>query len=255
MFCFKDKIVVVTGSSRGIGKTIAKRFYMAGASVGVCSRNQAELEQAVFDISHEDNPRRIYCSQVDVSNVAQLHTYLREVVDHFGRIDILVNNAGVQFPQPSIDVGEDIWDATIDINLKGYFFASQFAARDMISRGEPGCIVNIGSVNAVTIVVEQAVYAASKAAISQMTRSLAREWGRYNIRINCIAPGSIPTAINAAIYADKMVLRKMEEKIPMGRRGTTEEIADSTLYIASDYASYITGQTLFVDGGLTLAYG
>ena len=118
-----------------------------------------------------------------------------------------------------------------------------------------GAIINIGSVNAVTVVPGQAVYAATKAGISQMTKSLAREWGRQGIRVNCIGPGSIPTLINREIYKDPEVERAMCEKIPMGRRGRTEEIADAALFLASDFASYITGQTLFVDGGLTLVHG
>ena len=123
----------------------------------------------------------------------------------------------------------------------------------MLRRGTGGSIINIGSVNAVTVVPGQAVYAATKAAISQMTKLFAREWGRDGIRVNCVAPGSIPTKINAEKYKDPDAA--MREKIPMGRRGDVSEIADVVLYLASEQASYITGQTLFVDGGLTLVHG
>lgn len=254
MFDFKDNVVVVTGSSRGIGRTIAERFYEAGASVAICSRKQADIEQALLEMGKED-PTRVYGRAADSSSVESMTAFLQSVVDRYGRIDILVNNAGVQFPQPSVEVSEKDWDATLDTNLKGYFFAAQFAAKDMMKRNAPGSIINIGSVNAITVVVGQAVYASTKAGISQMTKSLGREWGKAGIRVNCIAPGSIPTSINAAIYADREVERAMEEKIPMGRRGKTNEVADATLYMASQYASYITGQTLFVDGGLTLVHG
>ena len=188
----------------------------------------------------------------DTSRREEVWRFVDRTVERFGRIDVLVNNAGVQFPKPSLEVTEEDWQRTVDTNLKGYFFASQRAAKYMTAGG---AIINIGSVNAVTVVPGQAVYAATKAGISQMTKSLAREWGRQGIRVNCIGPGSIPTLINREIYKDPEVERAMCEKIPMGRRGRTEEIADAALFLASDFASYITGQTLFVDGGLTLVHG
>lgn len=254
MFDFKDKIVVVTGASRGIGRRIAERFYEAGACVAICSRKQADIDQLIEETCIPERGG-LYGKATDTSCLKSVEEFLQNVVDKHGRIDILINNAGVQFPKPSVRVTEENWDSTLDINLKGYFFAAQFAAEDMLERKAPGNIVNIGSVNGVTVVVGQAVYAATKAGISQMTKSLAREWGKAGIRVNCIAPGSIPTSINAEIYADRDVERAMEQKIPIGRRGTTDEVADATLFIASEYASYITGQTLYVDGGLTLVHG
>ena len=251
MFDFKDKCVVVTGATSGIGKAITAAFLEAGASVACCGRKNLEALEAEFSGARE----RLFVFRADVSDLSSLRDFLEQAKAALGRIDILVNNAGVQFPKPSLTVTEEDWARTVDTNLRAYFFAAQFAAADMQARGAAGCIVNIGSVNAVTVVPEQAVYAATKAGISQMTKSLAREWGKKGIRVNCVAPGSVPTAINAAIYADPAVDRAMCEKIPMGRRGKTCEIADAALYMASEYASYITGQTLFVDGGLTLVHG
>ncbi len=252
MFDFQDKCVIVTGATSGIGKEIARAFYRAGAKVAVCGRKN--LEAAVQEITDGDTAR-LYSDIVDVSDLTALENFFKATVEKFGRIDILVNNAGVQFPKPSVEVTRDDWQRTVDINLRAYFFGAAFAAKDMMRRKATGSIVNIGSVNAITVVPEQAVYAATKAGISQMTKSLAREWGKQGIRVNCVAPGSIPTAINASIYADPAVDRAMCEKIPMGRRGQVHEVADATLYMASPYASYITGQTLFVDGGLTLVHG
>lgn len=252
MFDFTDCRVIVTGATSGIGKAIARAFYQAGARVAVCGRKN--LEEAMQEIAGEDCSR-LLGRIVDVSDLGQLENFFKETARLFGGIDILVNNAGVQFPKPSVEVTEEDWTRTIDINLRAYFFGAQLAAKDMMARGCGGSIVNIGSVNAITVVPGQAVYASTKAGISQMTKSLAREWGKTGIRVNCVAPGSIPTAINAAIYADPAVDRAMCEKIPMGRRGQVHEVADATLYMASPYASYITGQTLFVDGGLTLVHG
>ena len=254
MFDFKGKVAVVTGASGiGIGREIAERFHEAGARLAICSRSQARIDAAAREIAG-DRADDILAMEADMSSIEDIHAFIDAAAARFGRIDILINNAGVQFPKPSLEVTEEDWRRTVDTNLRGYFFAAQRAAMYM-TRAGGGVIVNIGSVNAVTVVPGQAVYAATKAGISQMTKSLAREWGREGIRVNCVGPGSIPTLINADIYKDPAVEKAMCEKIPMGRRGTTREIADATLYLASDYASYITGQTLFVDGGLTLAHG
>ena len=252
MFDFTNARVIVTGATSGIGKAIARAFYQAGARVAVCGRKN--LEAAEQEIAGEDRSR-LFSSIVDLSDLAQLEAFFAKTVETFGGIDILVNNAGVQFPKPSVEVTPEDWSRTVDTNLRAYFFGAQLAAKDMLARGEGGSIINIGSVNAITVVPGQAVYAATKAAISQMTKLFAREWGRDGIRVNCVAPGSIPTKINAEKYKDPAAETAMREKIPMGRRGNVSEIADAVLYLASEQASYITGQTLFVDGGLTLVHG
>ena len=253
MFDFTGKVAAVTGASGiGIGREIAERFWKAGACVAMCSRSQARIDMAAREIAGDETDR-IHAVAADMSDLGAIRAFIDGTVARFGRIDILINNAGVQFPKPSREVTEEDWQRTVDTNLRGYFFAAQQAAKHMKGRG--GVIVNIGSVNAVTVVVGQAVYAATKAGISQMTKSLAREWGRDGIRVNCIGPGSVPTLINREMYSDPAVEKAMCDKIPMGRRGTTREIADAALYFASDYSSYITGQTLFVDGGLTLVHG
>jgi NAD(P)-dependent dehydrogenase (short-subunit alcohol dehydrogenase family) len=246
--------VAITGASSGIGKEIAGSFYAAGASVALCSRSLERVRAAAEEFAGPGDPR-VCCVEADTARISDIESFAGQTVKRFGKIDIFINNAGVQFPKPSVDVTESDWDNTVDTNLRGYFFGAQAAARDMLRRGKGGVIINIGSVNAVTVVVGQAVYAATKAGISQMTKSLAREWGKQGIRVNCVAPGSVPTLINREIYRDPAAEKAMCDKIPLGRRGRTKEIADVVLYLASDYAGYITGQTVFVDGGLTLAHG
>ncbi len=254
MFDYTQKIVAVTGASSGIGKAIAKAFYQAGASLALCSRSAERVTDAVREFADPADPRiRIFTA--DTSRVAELRAFRDGAVEAFGRIDVWVNNAGIEHPLPTVDMTEEIFNQVVHTNFRGYYFGCQCAAQDMLRRSAPGCIVNIGSVNAVTVVVGQAVYSATKAAISQMTKSFAREWGKDGIRVNCIAPGSIPTKINEEKYRDPEAHRAMCDKIPMGRRGETAEVADAVLYIASDEAGYITGQTLFVDGGLTLVHG
>jgi NAD(P)-dependent dehydrogenase (short-subunit alcohol dehydrogenase family) len=254
MFDFNGKAVVVTGASSGIGKEIAQSFYKAGASVAVCSRSLERVRATAEEFAVHGDPR-VCCIQADTAKISDIESLAGQTIKCFGKIDIFVNNAGVQFPKPSVEVTESDWNNTVDTNLRGYFFGAVAAAKDMLRRQAGGVIINIGSVNAVTVVVGQAVYAATKAGISQMTKSLAREWGKQGIRVNCVAPGSVPTLINKEIYRDPAVEKAMCDKIPLGRRGRTKEIADVVLYLASDYSSYITGQTVFVDGGLILAHG
>jgi len=254
MFDYSDKIVVVTGASSGIGREIARQFFTAGAYVAVCGRSMDRLKKAVATFGSPEDPR-LLLKEADASKPEDLYAFTDAVETQFGRIDVWVNNAGIEDPCPTVDMSPERFNAVADTNFRGYYFGCQCAARNMLRRSEGGAIVNIGSVNAITVVPGQAVYAATKAAISQMTKLFAREWGRNGIRVNCVAPGSIPTAINAEKYKDPAAHQAMCEKIPMGRRGNVEEVADAVLYLASDKASYITGQTLFVDGGLTLVHG
>jgi NAD(P)-dependent dehydrogenase (short-subunit alcohol dehydrogenase family) len=256
MIDFTGKSVVVTGASRGIGKIIAQKFWLANAQVTITGRSIDSLIAAACEIeSGHFRCDRINAIAADSTSWPDVKRAVREAINRCGKIDILVNNAGVQFPQPSIDVTEEHWNQTLDTNLKGYFCSAQSVANAWICQKQSGVIINIGSVQGVTVVVGQAVYAATKAAISHLTRSLAREWGSAGIRVNCVAPGSIPTAINASIYADPQVLSEFKKKVPLGRQGKADEVADAVLFLASDFASYITGQTLYVDGGLTTCHG
>ncbi|MDD3996706.1 MAG: SDR family NAD(P)-dependent oxidoreductase [Sphaerochaetaceae bacterium] len=251
---YTDKVVVITGASSGIGRDIAQRFYEEGATLALCSRSAERVDKATREYADIPNSQILIMS-ADMRNVTDIQAFVAATIERFGHIDVLVNNAGLSFPKPSIDVSPEDWDITVDTNLKGYFFMAQSVAKHMIDQESPGSIINIGSVNSATVVIGQACYAATKAGVSQMTRSLGREWARLGIRVNCVAPGSIPAECNRVMYSDPVVLKTMCEKIPMGRRGIPKEISDAVLYLASDAASYITGQTLFVDGGLTLVQG
>ena len=252
-FDYTGTIVAITGASSGIGLEIAKAFYEAGASLALCSRSADRVREAVKSFVAPDDAR-VFITSCDSSVVSNIRAFRDAAVQRFGRIDVWGNNAGIEHPCPTVDVTEEIFDSVVHTNFRGYYFGCQAAAQDMLKR-RSGVIINIGSVNAVTVVVGQAVYAGTKAAISQMTKSFAREWAPDGIRVNCIGPGSIPTKINEAKYKVPGAEEAMCAKIPMGRRGQRSEIADVALYLASDASSYITGQTIFVDGGLTLCHG
>ena len=254
MFDFTGQVIAITGASSGIGLEIARKFYLAGARLALCSRSEERVRSAVADWADTSDARLLIIS-ADTSIIKDIYRFRDAAVERFGRIDVWVNNAGIEHPMPTVEMTQEIFDAVVNTNFRGYYFGCQSAAQDMLRRGEGGTIVNIGSVNAVTVVPEQAVYAATKAAISQMTKLFAREWGRDGIRVNCVGPGSIPTRINEEKYKVPGAEKAMREKIPMGRRGDVSEVADAVLYLASGEASYITGQTLFVDGGLTLVHG
>lgn len=254
MFDFTGQVIAITGASSGIGLEIARKFYLAGARLALCSRSEERVRSAVAGWADASDARLLIIS-ADTSIIKDIYRFRDATVERFGRIDVWVNNAGIEHPMPTVDMTQEIFDAVVNTNFRGYYFGCQSAAQDMLRRGEGGTIVNIGSVNAVTVVPGQAVYAATKAAISQMTKLFAREWGRDGIRVNCVGPGSIPTRINEEKYKVPGAEKAMREKIPMGRRGDVSEVADAVLYLASGEASYITGQTLFVDGGLTLVHG
>lgn len=254
MFDFTGQVIAITGASSGIGLEIARKFYLAGARLALCSRSEERVRSAVADWADTSDARLLIIS-ADTSIIKDIYRFRDAAVERFGRIDVWVNNAGIEHPMPTVEMTQEIFDAVVNTNFRGYYSGCQSAAQDMLRRGEGGTIVNIGSVNAVTVVPGQAVYAATKAAISQMTKLFAREWGRDGIRVNCVGPGSIPTRINEEKYKVPGAEKAMREKIPMGRRGDVSEVADAVLYLASGEASYITGQTLFVDGGLTLVHG
>ena len=248
MYDFKDSVVVVTGSTKGIGRRIAERFLEAGAKVAISGRS---FDENVLN-SFKGNRENLVGKAVDVRNVDELQSFLGGVVRDFGRIDVLVNNAGIYQPVPHLNVTEEMWDAAMETNVKSYFFASQFFAKHVIERGATGSIVNIASINSQSVVRNSAAYTTSKAAVAMLTRSLALDWGKLGLRVNAVGPGSVPTDINIKIYEDKARLKALQERLPLSRQGTKDEIANAVLFLASNEASYITGHVLYVDGGWLL---
>jgi NAD(P)-dependent dehydrogenase (short-subunit alcohol dehydrogenase family) len=218
----------------------------AGADIALAARTKHELEEAAEQVQAVG--RKSLVLPADVSDVSAVQAMVNAAADHFGRLDILVNAAGINIRQPVDSFTEADWDRLMAINLKGAFFACREAARRMRQQGK-GKIINVGSVAFEIIIPNVALYAISKGGMRQMTRSLAVEWARDNICVNAIAPGRFWTKMTDAIFSNVALYAGAVSPIPLGRPGTASDLAGATVLLASDASDYITGQTIFVDGG------
>ena len=254
-FSLEGKVALVTGGSRGIGEATAIAFAKAGADVAVTSRSLPELERVAEAVRKEG--RRALAVESHVGRIEQLGGLVDRVVSELGSLDILVNNAGTNFFSPAIDMEERAWDAVFNLDLKGLFFLSQAAARIMREQGG-GNIINISSMSGYKVQVPTAHYSIAKAGVHMATKCMALEWSDFNIRVNCIAPGAIETKLFDSSFAllpedqHSQGKEQVARGIPMKRVGEPREIADAVLFLASNAASYMTGQTFAVDGGSLL---
>ncbi len=244
----KDKVAVVTGASRGIGRGIALRLAQEGCKVVVNYNRSAEAAQSVVDTIREQGGEAI-AIQADVSDYQQAQRLIKETLKAFGRVDILVNNAGTTRDQLLLMMKEADWDLVINTNLKSCFNVTKAALRSMMKQ-RYGRIINITSVVGLAGQAGQSNYAASKAGIIGFTKSLAKEIGSRNITVNAVAPGYIPTDLTN-VLPEEMV-KEMIALTPLGRAGTVEDVAAAVAFLASDDASFITGHVLTVDGGLVM---
>jgi len=246
---FTGKVVLVLGGGTGIGAAIARAFADAGADLAVSYHASKEGAQRVANAA-EAAGRRCVLRAVDSRSVPAVEAMVDETVQRFGAIDALIYNAGITDPHPLFALTEDQWDRTLDINLKGMFFCARHVAAHWRDQHRPGSIVLLSSVHSIQASPDHTHYAASKGGINMLTRSLARQLAPLAIRVNAIAPG----AIYVERHRDQQLYDPIDmgQKIPLGRVGTPEEIADVAVYLASDRASYVTGHVLFADGGLTL---
>jgi 3-oxoacyl-[acyl-carrier protein] reductase len=241
---FTDKTVVVTGSARGIGRSIAESFAALNANVVICDLDQQQVEAVAAEIG-----ARAVGFKADVTSVADLEQLFEKVVEKFGRVDVLVNNAGITRDTLMIRMNEKDWDTVLDINLKGSFLATKLAAKIMMKQ-RSGRIISISSVVGLTGNAGQANYAASKAGLIGFTKSAAKELAARGITVNAVAPGFIQTEMTEAM--PDAAKEAFLVQVPLKRPGTPQDVASAVLFFASDAASYVTGQVLAVDGGLTM---
>jgi NAD(P)-dependent dehydrogenase (short-subunit alcohol dehydrogenase family) len=247
-FNLRDKVAIVTGGSRGIGKAIALAFGEAQANVVVAARKVNLLEEIVADIRAKDGDG--FPIECDLTKDSDMYDLIRQTVERFGKIDILVNNAGISpFLVKAEEVTKEMFQEVIQVNLLAPFLLCREAGKIMM-RNNCGRIINIASVGGMVGFQRQIAYSATKAALIQMTKVLAIEWsGKFNITVNAIAPAYIATDLTEGVRASRKISQNLLQRTPMGRFGETEEIVTAALYFASEYSSYTTGTVLTVDGG------
>lgn len=242
----QGKGVLVSGASRGIGEAAARRFLEEGCRVFICARSAAGVEEAVGGLRALGEVDGMACDVSDPEDVDRLV----EAAERFlGGIDVLANNAGVAWQEPFLEITLEHWDQVLDINLRGMFLVAQKVAARMVARGRGGAIVNMSSTNAFEGEAGYTHYNASKGAITMLTRTMATELGTYGIRVNALCPGKIATPLQGEAEDPEYTARYERKRIPLGRSGTPEEVAAAYAFLASDEASFITGEMLVVDGG------
>jgi NAD(P)-dependent dehydrogenase (short-subunit alcohol dehydrogenase family) len=248
LFDLTGRVAIVTGTSRGLGQYFARALARAGADLVLTSRNQRTL--APFEAEIAALGRRSVSLDLDVRDYGSIQQMVSAAHDFFGRIDILVNNAGCNVRRPALEVSWDDWNLILDTNLRGAFFVAQAVARHMIGQGY-GRIINLGSVTAVSGYAGLGPYGASRGGIRQLTMSLADDWGKFGVTVNCLAPGWFRTAQNKVMYEDTEWVEYLKERIPLKRPGQPDDLDGAVVFLASEASRYVTGQTLLVDGGIS----
>lgn len=251
LFHLSDKVIIVTGSGRGLGKTMAAGLATFGAKVVICDLALEAAQQTAQAIQMADG--KAMATAVDITSKQSCEDLLQFTLETYGRVDVLVNNAAIDIIKPFEQVTESDWDKILDVDLKGHFLCSQIVAKQLIKQDAGGSMINISSIASVAGIHGLAPYSAAKAGLNQLTRSMAVELAKYNIRVNAIAPGYFENIMVGATqeHAQAAKQKQIELLTPMGRRGKPEELVGAVIFLASEASSYITGIVLYVDGGYT----
>jgi gluconate 5-dehydrogenase len=248
LFDLSGRVAIVTGTSRGLGQYFARALARAGADLVLTSRNRDHLlpfEKEIIALG-----RRAASLELDVRNRESIERMAAAAAEAMGHLDILVNNAGCNVRKPALDVTWEDWNLILDTNLRGSFFVAQAVARRMVARGY-GRIINVGSVTSVAGYAGLGPYGASRGGIRQLTMSLADDWGKYGITVNCLAPGWFRTEQNKVLYEDQEWVEYLCDRIPLKRPGQPNDLDAAVVFLAAESSRYVTGQTLLVDGGIS----
>jgi 2-deoxy-D-gluconate 3-dehydrogenase len=245
----EGKKVIVVGGSKGIGKDIALAFAKLGSDVVIMGRNKEDLRRTTEELK-EFNPNCFYLT-ADIQNVHEIYNMIDSANDRLGQIDVLINNAGINIPKPALEVTEEDWDRVLDTNLKGTFFCSQRAGQYMIEQRTAGKIINIVSQMAFVGYIKRAAYCSSKGGAVQMTKALAIEWAEHQIKVNAVAPTFIETDFTKKMFDDQGFYQDVLSRIPLGTLAKPGDVTGAVLFLASDMANFVTGETIRVDGGWT----
>ncbi len=248
-FDLSGRVALVTGTSRGLGQSLARALARAGADLVITARRKDDLRE--FHREIEGRGRRALPLDLDVRDQGSITRMAQAALAGYGKIDVLVNNAGCNIRKPALEVTWEDWNTILDTNLRGSFFVAQAIGRHMVERGY-GRIINIGSVTSVAGYAGLAPYGASRGGIKQLTMSLADDWGPHGVTVNCLAPGWFKTAQNARMYEDEEWVAMLEERIPVRRPGQAGDLDGAVVFLASEESRYVTGQTLLVDGGISV---
>jgi len=248
LFDLTGKVAMVTGSTRGLGEVSAKALAKAGADVAVCGRNRADLDRVSADI--RDLGRNSAGFALNVTVKDEVHRGVEQILEQFGKVDILVNNAGTNYRVPVLEYPEEAWDLIINTNLKGYFLVAQAVVPQMLERGY-GKVINMSSIFGKVPLPDQLAYASSKGGVNQMTKVMALEWAKQGVRVNAIGPTYFETDMVAQIRNDPQRFKFINERTPMGRWGHLPELEGIVIFLAAPASDFITGQTIYIDGGWT----
>ena len=248
LFDLKGQTAIVTGTSRGLGQYLARALAKAGADLVLTSRNRESL--VPFEKEIKSLGRAVISLKLDVRDQQSIERMVEGAETAFGHLEILVNNAGCNVRKPALDVTWDDWNSILDTNLRGTFFVAQAVARRMIPR-RYGRIINIGSVTSVAGYAGLGPYGASRGGIRQLTMSLADDWGKHGVTVNCLAPGWFRTEQNKILYQNKEWVEYLCDRIPVKRPGEPHDLDAAVVFLAAESSRYVTGQTLLVDGGIS----
>lgn len=248
IFQLTGKVAMVTGSTRGLGEVAALALAKAGADVAVCGRNTEDLNRVSSAITALGRKSAGY--HLDVTSRESIHSGVEQILKQFGKVDILVNNAGVNHRQPVIEYPEEMWDLVIGTNLKGVFLVAQAVAPQMLQRGY-GKVINLSSIMGTVGLPNQVAYASSKGGVNQMTKVMALEWAKNGVTVNAVGPTYFATELNTQIQNDPERFNFINERTPMGRWGDPDELEGVIIFLASPASDFITGQTIYIDGGWT----